>query len=109
MPLADDVAEAGVARDLPGDLDPGPLPEPGVLAGVGVTRVQISTASGSGSPEATPCRKYDGADGGRPGSGDGEAGGTDGCGAEHGAAMSADRISGERRGHASVNDRGVLT
>ena len=35
----------------------GPLPEPGLLAAVGVTRVQISTVSGSGSPEATPWRK----------------------------------------------------
>ena len=34
-----------------------PLPEPGVACGVGVTRVHSTTASGSGSPEATPCWK----------------------------------------------------
>ena len=37
----------------------GPLPEPGASRPVGVTRVQMRTASGSGSPEATPCRKND--------------------------------------------------
>ena len=34
-----------------------PLPEPGVAEGVGVTRVQMTTRRGSGSPEATPCWK----------------------------------------------------
>lgn len=34
----------------------GPTPEPGVAAAVGLTRVHRTTASGSGSPEATPCR-----------------------------------------------------
>lgn len=35
----------------------GPSPEPGIAAAVGVTRVHSRTPSGSGSPEATPCRK----------------------------------------------------
>ena len=35
----------------------GPLPEPGTASGVGVIRVHSSTPSGSGSPEAMPCRK----------------------------------------------------
>ncbi len=35
----------------------GPTPEPGVAASVGVTRVQRTTESGRGSPEATPCTK----------------------------------------------------
>jgi hypothetical protein len=35
----------------------GPWPEPGVESGVGVTRVQSSTPSGNGSPDATPCAK----------------------------------------------------
>src|SRR3954451_2437442 len=35
----------------------GPRPEPGVASGTGVTRVHSRTPSGSGSPEATPCRK----------------------------------------------------
>ena len=35
----------------------GPCPEPGTARSVGVTRVQIRTAVGSGSPEATPCWK----------------------------------------------------
>ena len=39
----------------------GPRPDPGVACGVGVTRVQRTTASGSGSPEATPCAKTVGA------------------------------------------------
>lgn len=34
-----------------------PRPEPGRASGEGVTRVQRMTESGSGSPEATPCRK----------------------------------------------------
>ncbi len=32
----------------------GPAPEPGVLAEVGVTRVQMTTELWRGSPEATP-------------------------------------------------------
>ena len=32
----------------------GPTPEPGLLAEVGVTRVQMTTELGRGSPEATP-------------------------------------------------------
>ena len=39
----------------------GPRPEPGVACAVGVTRVQRTTAPGSGSPEATPCAKTVGA------------------------------------------------
>src|SRR4051812_28272629 len=35
----------------------GPSPEPGVASGAGVTRVHSRMPSGSGSPEATPCRK----------------------------------------------------
>src|SRR4051812_7795599 len=35
----------------------GPSPEPGAASDVGVTRVHSRTPSGSGSPEATPCRK----------------------------------------------------
>lgn len=35
----------------------GPSPEPGTASAVGVTRVHSRTPSGSGSPEATPCRK----------------------------------------------------
>ena len=35
----------------------GPFPEPGRAVAVGVTRVQSTTAVGSGSPEATPWRK----------------------------------------------------
>ncbi len=35
----------------------GPAPEPGTASGVGVTRVHSRIPSGSGSPEATPCRK----------------------------------------------------
>lgn len=35
----------------------GPMPEPGTASGAGVTRVHSRTPSGSGSPEATPCRK----------------------------------------------------
>ena len=35
----------------------GPSPEPGIASAVGVTRVHSRTPSGSGSPEATPCRK----------------------------------------------------
>src|SRR5690606_7776830 len=35
----------------------GPTPDPGIASGVGVTRVHSRTPSGSGSPEATPCRK----------------------------------------------------
>ena len=38
-------------------LTAGPLPEPGVAPRVGVTRVQITTERGRGSPEATPCWK----------------------------------------------------
>ena len=34
-----------------------PFPEPGVASALGVTRVQRTTAVGSGSPEATPWRK----------------------------------------------------
>lgn len=34
-----------------------PTPEPGVAASSGVTRVHRITPVGSGSPEATPCRK----------------------------------------------------
>src|SRR6266542_2540505 len=36
----------------------GPVPEPGSASGVGVTRVHSTTQVGSGSPDATPCRKY---------------------------------------------------
>jgi hypothetical protein len=32
----------------------GPSPEPGVAAGIGVTRVHSTTLCGNGSPEATP-------------------------------------------------------
>src|SRR5882757_4138578 len=35
----------------------GPSPEPGTASAVGVTRVHSRMPSGSGSPEATPCRK----------------------------------------------------
>ncbi len=35
----------------------GPSPEPGTASVVGVTRVHSRIPSGSGSPEATPCRK----------------------------------------------------
>ncbi|GAA3306340.1 hypothetical protein GCM10020295_62310 [Streptomyces cinereospinus] len=35
----------------------GPSPEPGVASAVGVTRVHSRMPSGSGSPEAVPCRK----------------------------------------------------
>ncbi|CAM5704659.1 hypothetical protein SVIOM74S_00531 [Streptomyces violarus] len=35
----------------------GPSPEPGIASGTGVTRVHSRMPSGSGSPEATPCRK----------------------------------------------------
>ncbi len=35
----------------------GPAPEPGVASGEGVTRVHRITASGNGSPDATPCAK----------------------------------------------------
>lgn len=35
----------------------GPRPEPGIAVEVGVTRVHSRMPSGSGSPEATPCRK----------------------------------------------------
>lgn len=34
-----------------------PSPEPGTASGAGVTRVHRRMPSGSGSPEATPCRK----------------------------------------------------
>lgn len=34
----------------------GPRPEPGVASVVGVTRVHSRMPSGSGSPDATPCR-----------------------------------------------------
>src|SRR5690242_6329763 len=37
----------------------GPRPDPGSACSVGVTRVHSTTASGSGSPEATPCRNGD--------------------------------------------------
>ncbi len=36
----------------------GPAPEPGCASSVGVTRVHSRTPSGSGSPEATPCRNW---------------------------------------------------
>lgn len=45
----------------------GPTPEPGIAAEVGVTRVHSRMPSGSGSPEATPCRKV-GASAARAGS-----------------------------------------
>src|SRR3954469_2089120 len=35
----------------------GPSPEPGIASAAGVTRVHSRMPSGSGSPEATPCRK----------------------------------------------------
>lgn len=35
----------------------GPSPEPGIASAVGVTRVHSRTPSGSGSPDARPCRK----------------------------------------------------
>ena len=35
-------------------LTSGPVPEPGLLAEVGVTRVQMTTELGRGSPLATP-------------------------------------------------------
>ncbi|GAA3106725.1 hypothetical protein GCM10020254_60780 [Streptomyces goshikiensis] len=43
----------------------GPRPEPGAASGTGVTRVHSRIPSGSGSPEATPCRKAGGGGGGR--------------------------------------------
>ncbi len=53
----DDVGERPVAGDGPAHLGVRADAGAGVASGAGVTRVHSSTPSGSGSPEATPCRK----------------------------------------------------
>jgi hypothetical protein len=56
-PDATTVANAGSAATSQVTFTVGPTPEPGVASGVGVTRVHSRTASGRGSPDATPWAK----------------------------------------------------
>jgi len=61
LAFGDDVAKLRVARDRQRTRVLVPPPEPGIACSSGVMRVQITTASGSGSPEATPCTNGSGA------------------------------------------------
>src|SRR5690606_35762562 len=81
-----------------------PSPEPGAASGTGVTRVHSRTPSGSGSPEATPCRKTGARWAARAGR---AAASGPASAAVAAAALTTVRRRGEREGASAVAETGL--